>query len=133
VQLFPEDSIIISQYDIAIFIDAYIEEGPSFNFYEISASFHMPLLNCYHPSDIIGLSELCFGRKVKGYICAIKGYSFGHIEELTTGARNNQEKAFGFLCEHLKYLIQDSTYEERYIVNNRRREDRTNHPECSRK
>lgn len=98
-QLNIEESEILTNYDIVLFIDASIEEHID-NFEltlvdeknELSFTSHAA-----SPSYIYMLGKKLFGKVATTYLLHIKGYSFEFLSGMTNEAENNLREALSYI------------------------------------
>lgn len=109
-QLTPEDCLSFREKDIVIFADATVDcEGP-FCFYCIKPVFGISYsMSTYSPEMIMALSSMMSDKKTTGYVLAIRGYSFGMVDELSPEARLNLEGACRFITGKLELLQRADT------------------------
>ncbi|MGK5088593.1 hydrogenase maturation protease [Bdellovibrionota bacterium FG-2] len=91
-QLNVEDALLISQYNVVVFVDASLEQeiqGP----YQIQAvtpsneiSFSTHEMSV---GGVLGLCQQLYARNPRTFLVAVKGYEWGLQEGLTDGARRN--------------------------------------------
>jgi len=102
-QLNIEDAERISEIDKVIFVDATIEPiedclmtkvEPGNNYIEFT-------MHAVSPAYVLALCQKIFHKTPETYLLHIKGYEFELIEELTTKAKQNLEKAVEFLKKEL--------------------------------
>ena len=103
-QLSVEDSVLVSEHDIVVFVDASAEGAEPFTFSPIvpdrtdSFSTHS-----VHPKQVMGLAYDLFSAKTDGYLLGIRGYSFSMFKEkMTSQACENTMKALEFLVPMLR-------------------------------
>ena len=103
-QLNVEDSEIISNMEIVVFVDATQEESIlEYKFAKINPSdekieFSMHAVS---PEYVLNLSKKLFDKMPETYVLAIKGYEWDFKEELSDNARLNLEQAYQFLTRKL--------------------------------
>jgi hydrogenase maturation protease len=96
-QLSIEDALLISTFDVAIFIDASRENPPVAPFsvrqikYSPEVSFTTHAMNI---SSIVGLSEELYGRSPRTYLIAVRGYEWEIAENLSPQASVNLDQTF---------------------------------------
>lgn len=97
-QLNIEDADNISKYDVAIFVDATLEEDVTFTFQKIEPSLEITFTtHAMAPDSVLALCG-DIGEKIPhAYILAIKGYEWEFMEEMSEKAVKNLEDAFSFL------------------------------------
>ena len=102
-QLTVEDTLLVSQADYVVFVDAAINLDADYRFTPVEAhpqaSFSSHLLA---PHGLLYLAEILFGHSSKAFLLSIKGYEFAQFEEaLSPQAEINLHKAFAFLHKQL--------------------------------
>ena len=104
-QLTPEDCLSFRKKDIVIFADATEDCDGPFCFYCIKPVFGISYsMSIYSPEMIMALSSLISDKKTSGYMLAIRGYSFGMVDELSREARLNLEGACRFITGKLEVI-----------------------------
>lgn len=98
-QLNIEDAEIISKYETVIFVDASIEEIQDIAFTKVEPSdakveFSMHAVST---SFVLDLCKKMYDKEPDVYLLHIKGYEWEFMEELTSGALSNLDKAFDLL------------------------------------
>jgi hydrogenase maturation protease len=98
-QLTVEDAADAAAHDVVIFVDASVDAKEPYEFDTVrpkrTESFSSHSVS---PEQVLGLAEELFQVKPKGFMLAIRGYSFEMFDEsLTEAAARNMDKAFGFL------------------------------------
>ena len=98
-QLNIEDAEIISKYETVIFVDASIEEIQDIAFTKVEPSdakveFSMHAVST---SFVLDLCKKMYDKEPEVYLLHIKGYEWEFMEELTSGALSNLDKAFDLL------------------------------------
>ena len=103
-QLTVEDAASVARHDVVVFVDAAVRGENPVMFYELepksSESFTS---HSVEPEAILGLTHDLFNAQTRGFMLAIRGYSFDMFkEEMTTEALNNLEAAIKFITPLLK-------------------------------
>jgi len=103
-QLTVEDAASAAHHDVVVFVDAAVRGENPVMFYELepksSESFTS---HSVEPEAILGLTHDLFNAQTRGFMLAIRGYSFDMFkEEMTTEALNNLEAAIKFITPLLK-------------------------------
>ncbi len=91
-QLNIEDALLISDYDVVLFVDASMEQSDleSFSIRGVYPSAHASFST--HEMSIEGVLALCeelYNKKPRTFLLALKGYEWGISEEMSQGAREN--------------------------------------------
>jgi len=108
-QLTVEDSLVISQAEKVVFIDAATELDRDFSFTAIEpqpeAGWNHHLLS---PEGLLYLTKALFKRIPEAYLMAIKGYQFDQFEEkLSLEAEDNVLQAFHYMKKFIAGLEGD--------------------------
>lgn len=102
-QLRMEDAAELAQYEAVVFVDADASGPEPFRFGRVRAEDGTGF--CAHgvtPGLLLALTRELYGEEVPGYLLAIRGYEFDTFREsLSRRARNNLERALGFLIQAL--------------------------------
>jgi hydrogenase maturation protease len=106
-QLNVEDAAAAAEHDIVIFADAASTGPEPFAFGQLApanpagpAGFSS---HAVKPEAVLALAESDFGSKAKGYLLAVRGYSFGGFgEKLSEKARENLDAAVHFMGKKLR-------------------------------
>ncbi len=104
-QLNIEDSAVIAEYDMVIFVDASIvEDVENYRLEKIkpddaTIEFTMHAVSV---SYVVDLCNKIYGKTPESYVLHIKAYEFDFIEELTPKAAVNMLDAFDFLKGFVK-------------------------------
>jgi len=112
-QLNIEDAEIISNYETVIFVDASVEDIEDIAFTKVEPSdakveFSMHAVST---SFVLDLCKKMYEVEPEVYLLHIKGYEWEFMEELTTKALINLDKAFELLLK-----ISQSTDIQKYIT-----------------
>lgn len=105
-QLNIEDSFIISDYNLVIFVDSAKNLKNCFSFKKIK-----PIDITYYtshrmlPENIIFLCKKLYNKTPESYLLTIKGYSWNFKENLTKRASNNLENALNFIKKFILKLL----------------------------
>lgn len=102
-QLNIEDSDLISDKDIVVFVDATIEEIENFYIDKVNASeakieFTMHAVS---PAFVLNLCNQIYDKYPKCYLLHIKGYEWDFKEEISSKAKQNLEMALNYVKEKL--------------------------------
>ncbi|MBC8319738.1 MAG: hydrogenase maturation protease [Bacteroidetes bacterium] len=103
-QLNIEDAEKISEWDIAVFVDASKDEDLNeFIFRKVEPSDAKVefTMHAVSPSYVLHLSEKLFKKSPETYILGIKGYKWDFKEGLSANAKLNLEQAFQYLTRKL--------------------------------
>ena len=104
-QLNIEDAEAISNYDIAIFIDASVEEIDDFCVTKVSKESEIVYTtHAASPGYIYDLCIQIYGQAPPTFLVHIKGYEWAFKEGLTENGIKNLEAAL----EYMKPLLKDS-------------------------
>ncbi|MBC34991.1 MAG: hypothetical protein CL663_02960 [Bacteroidetes bacterium] len=102
-QLNIEDAEAISNYDIAIFIDASVEEIDDFCVTKVSKESEIVYTtHAASPGYIYDLCIQIYGQAPPTFLVHIKGYEWAFKEGLTENGVANLEKAIEFMKPYLK-------------------------------
>ncbi|MFP4522073.1 MAG: hydrogenase maturation protease [Fibrobacterota bacterium] len=106
-QLNAEDSLLISEKDYSVFVDASEDaEAEPFRFKKLSPAAEIGFsTHAMDPSSILGLCHELYAKKPDVYLLEIKGYEWGFKEGLSVKAAANLEKATAFLKEKITEQI----------------------------
>lgn len=89
-QLTPESSEWVSQFDKVIFIDAHtgsIEEPLHFEI--LDANFQTsPFTHHLTPQTCLALAESLYGKTPQAYLISVRGYEFGFSQNLSNQTRD---------------------------------------------
>jgi len=97
-QLNVEDSLRISEFDAVIFVDASLDAGEPFDFYRIQPSQDITFTtHSMLPNSVLSLCSELYDRCPDGFVLAVRGYDWELVEGLSDRARENCDKAIGFL------------------------------------
>jgi len=104
-QLSIEDALLISEFDIVLFVDATREINPStpFSLRPLNPSGELAFTThamCF--SSILSLCEELYARKPRTFLIAIPGYEWEISESLSYRAGQNLDSTFEFLSETLE-------------------------------
>lgn len=103
-QLNIEDALLISDYDVVLFVDASVEKEKQIPFSirpvqpcsTITFSTH-----AMSTGEVRYLCEALYHRKPRTYLLSLPGYEWEIQEELSKEARLNLDQAFQFLTKEL--------------------------------
>jgi len=106
-QLQVEDACAISEHEVVVFVDASLDGPEPFEFVPVEPRQQVSFSSHSVATDaLLGLSERCFGRRVPGWLLAIRGYAFEpFVETLTPQAQINLEAALAFLAPRLSGAV----------------------------
>lgn len=112
VQLVPEDSCIIAENDIVVFIDASVDSMRRYDLVKIKPQFDRHFSPAvFSPSYLMALSGCCFQTQPEGYIFSVRGYSFEVNRSISRESAKNLGEAFVFITKKLKCLSWKKPYE----------------------
>ncbi|MBN2225011.1 MAG: hydrogenase maturation protease [Deltaproteobacteria bacterium] len=112
-QLNIEDAEAISGYDTVVFVDASVSAPEPFSFDSLSPADDITFTShSVSPGSIMRLCADHFGPAPRGWVMAIRGYSFEFEEGLTGQAQRNLESALAFLSDFLIKQSQKSPPEK---------------------
>ncbi len=101
-QLNIEDAHEIMDKDIAIFVDATMENVDSFCVTKVNEIRNVSFTtHAASPGYIYGLCKKLFGKVPHTYLMHIKGYKWEFQEEATDKALQNLEEAFDYLKQKI--------------------------------
>ena len=107
-QLNIEDAAIVAEYDRVIFVDASVAEDVVNYKLESIAPNDATIEFTMHAVSTAFVIDLCskiYNKVPEAYNLHIKAYDFDFIEALSPEAKNNMNKAFGFLKNYLKTSV----------------------------
>ncbi len=105
-QLNIEDALLISEYQIAIFVDASINCGEPFSFNEIEQADEITFTtHSMSPGSVLALCSDIYDKKIKSFVLEIRGYEWEMAEGLSRKARENLEKGYVFLKDRVAELL----------------------------
>jgi len=97
-QLAPEDALDISGSNMIVFVDASIDCGDSFSFYEIKPEFESAFSSdLTSPQSILAHCVHLFNGDCRGYMLAIRGYEWELIDAISPAAASNLNDAYYFI------------------------------------
>ncbi len=104
-QLNIEDALLMSNYDVVVFVDASAETGGLMPFSIQPIHPRSEIAFSTHAMSMQGVLSLCeelYERIPRVFLLALPGYSWEISEELSEGAKLNLNLAFQYLMEELK-------------------------------
>jgi hydrogenase maturation protease len=110
-QLNAEDALVISEYDLVIFVDATKVARGEAPFSICSAHATSEISFSTHAMSVGSILSLCqriCGRIPKAYLLTIPGYDWELKEELTARASENLERTFEFLQAWISKQVHDA-------------------------
>ena len=97
-QLNIEDALLISEFNIAIFVDASQNCEEPFLYYGIEQADEIKFTtHSMSPQSVLALCSDLYNKNVKSFILEIRGYEWEMAEGLSLKAQGNLEKAYSFL------------------------------------
>lgn len=101
-QLNIEDAAVIADKDIVIFVDASVESIEDFALTRVlPADSHIEFtMHACSSSFVLDLCNKIYGKNPETFLLHIKGYEWGFVEQLSSKAISNLEKALDF-CKNL--------------------------------
>ncbi len=91
-QLNVEDALLISEYEIVVFVDASQEKGVSwpYQFREVTPEDEFAFTShSMSPGAVLNLCQKLYGRMPRTFLLAVLGYEWNLEEGLTPAARLN--------------------------------------------
>jgi hydrogenase maturation protease len=105
-QLNIEDALLISEFKIAIFVDASVNCEEPFSYYEIEQADEITFTtHSMSPQSVLALCNDLYNKNIKSYVLEIRGYEWEMAEGLSPKAQENFEKAYGFLKDKVTELL----------------------------
>ena len=109
-QLTVEDAAAVAEHDVVIFVDASVDGREPFSLDPVgpvrSESFSTHSVT---PEAVLGLAHELFAAHTKGYVLAVRAYSFEMFtEQMTVGARANAERAVEYLRHFIRGTADDN-------------------------
>jgi hydrogenase maturation protease len=105
-QLQVEDALAVSQSDIVVFVDACASGVEPFTFTELEPSGGITFTShSVSPGSVLALCHDLYGKRVKAFVLAVRGYGWEFVEELTPVARENLNQAYRFIREKIFEFI----------------------------
>ena len=99
-QLNIEDADVIHDKDLVIFADATLNDIGSYKLDLLEPSPKVEFtMHAVSPAYVLNLCQSIYKRTPETYLLQIKGYEWKFLEEITSQAAENLEKAFLFLKE----------------------------------
>jgi len=109
-QLGIEDALLISEYDVVLFLDATREKGAitpfSVRYVETSAELSFTTHAMSIP-NVLSLCEELYGKTPRAYLLAVPGYEWEIAEHLSPQADLNLDQAFRSLSLLVKKLPEE--------------------------
>ena len=99
-QLNIEDALMISDYEIVVFVDASLDSEEPFSFRRLSPSMEISFTT--HTLSAESLLALChelYRKEPLAYMMAIRGCEWELGAEMTKSARENLSKAYAYFSE----------------------------------
>jgi len=98
-QLLPEVSELISEYELAIFIDAHTGEiEKEINIIEIEPQLiNSPFTHHVSPSTCLALSKSLVGKIPEAWLCSVRGYDFRFERKLSIKTAKLVKKTISLL------------------------------------
>jgi hydrogenase maturation protease len=99
-QLAVDDAAEVAEHEAVVFVDADTEGPAPFRFARLQPQRWWGPFSTHGvaPGALLTLADELFGKEVRGYLLGIRGYRFDEFRDsLSTGARENLERAFAFL------------------------------------
>lgn len=96
-QLNAEDALLISGYDVVVFIDATVTTGSGAPFLVESFSPSSEITFSTHAmsmGSVLAFSEELYGKKPRTYLMTLPGYEWDISDELSEGANKNLNQTF---------------------------------------
>ena len=101
-QLNIEDANLIKDFDVVVFSDASTEGAAPVSLAEIApAAAIVFTTHEMSPSAVLALGEELYGRTPRGYLLAMRGYSWELADGLSAAAAENIETALGRFREFM--------------------------------
>ncbi|NMC62992.1 MAG: hydrogenase maturation protease [SAR324 cluster bacterium] len=102
-QLVVEDSTVLAEHDVVVFVDASKDCNPPFEISsippEFTSSFSSHILD---PQTLLATTKHLFGKHPAAYLMQIRGYYFDEFyEQLSLEAKENLKKAVAFLIDFI--------------------------------
>jgi len=99
-QLNVEDALLISEFDVVVFIDASTrsEAVTPFSFYRLKALSESEISShAMKMGTVLSLCEKLYFHSPRAFVLEVPGYEWGISEEITKQASDNLECAFQFI------------------------------------
>lgn len=97
-QLNIEDAASLAQQDIVLFVDASKNAPSPWTIRKIGPAAEIAFSShSVSPESILAICEDHFGARPEAWVLEIRGYGFEMVEELTSQAQENLEKALAFV------------------------------------
>lgn len=101
-QLNAEDSLLASEHDVVIFVDAAKEENETFSFNPIKPARKIAFTtHAMNPESVIALCDELYKKKPKAYMLSINGFKWDVAEKMTSEAERNLGPAIEFIKQKL--------------------------------
>ncbi len=105
-QLQVEDALSVSESDTVIFVDAAVSGEEPFSFTELEPADEITFTtHSVSPGSVLALCNEMYGRAVRAYVLAIRGYGWEFLEELTPVAQQNLDQALCFIKKKIDDII----------------------------
>lgn len=115
-QLGLEDALLLSQFDVALFVDASCELNLTLPFAlrPIASSDQVAFTtHAMSFASVLSICEELYDRRPRTFLLAIRGYEWGISEEMSPLARINLDAAFASLSVMLKSCQREHGTESR--------------------
>jgi len=97
-QLNIEDAVLISRFDIVVFVDASVSASEPYSFVRITPDEEISFTtHSLSPGSVLAICDDHFGPVPEAWQLAIRGSEFEFQEGLTEKAAHNLEEAVAFL------------------------------------
>ncbi len=106
-QLNIEDSELIKDFDLVVFVDASTEDIENIKFEKLKPSTPQVefTMHASSPGFVLHLCNKLFNSNPESYLLHIKGYEWEMKETITSRANKNLNKAFEFLTGYIKKTL----------------------------
>jgi hydrogenase maturation protease len=104
-QLGIEDALLLSVFDVVLFLDASCERISTVPFSVRPVVLSEEIAFTTHAmgfSSVLSICEELYGRRPRAFLVAVSGYEWGISEELSPRARVNMDEAFTSLSLMLR-------------------------------
>lgn len=110
-QLTVEDAAAAAEHDVVVFVDASVEGDGPFSLTEVAPVSEVSFSShSVTPAAVLGLAHDLFGAPTKGYVLAVRGFSFEMFTEgMTDGGRKNAAEAFDYLRRFIEKNVRRRT------------------------
>lgn len=101
-----EDALSVSESDTVIFVDAAVSGEEPFSFTELEPADEITFTtHAVSPGSVLALCHEMYGKAVRAYVLAIRGYGWEFLEELTPVAQKNLDQALCFIKKKIDDII----------------------------